>query len=71
MNAQQLGHHLASLMPQPKSIEVDLDTFFNAIESIVTFNYDEDKAGIQDVSIRIRNGHVMFKGVELILINRS
>ncbi len=70
MTAQQLGHHLAGML-YPKSLEVDTETYLNAIEAIILHNYDEDQKGMQIVKLKVRNNHIMFKGVELILNNKS
>jgi hypothetical protein len=71
MNAQELAIHLAGLSPQPKSLNVDHETYANAVQAYITYWHDEDKEGTQTIELRTRNGHIVYKGVELILSNQS
>lgn len=54
-----------------RTINVDADTLANVTDKLVKYHYDEDEAGTQQINMTVRNGHIVYKGVELILSNKS
>jgi len=54
-----------------QTIDVDAELFAAVVQKMTTYHYDEDKEGTQKIELYARNGHIVYKGTELILINKS
>lgn len=69
MTLDQLTQLLTSEKHQSKTVDAEL--FAAVLQKLITYNYDEDKEGTQEIKLYARNGHIVYKGTELILSNQS
>lgn len=72
-NMMTMDEFNALLMNGPKhqSLEVDANLFSEMCQKQITYHYDEDKEGTQKIELYVRNGHIVYKGTELILNNQA
>lgn len=54
-----------------RTMEVDPQLFAEICQKLVTYHYDEDMGGTQEIKLYTRNGHIVYKGAELILSNKA
>lgn len=57
--------------PKHKSMEVNSKLFAEVCQKQIAYHYDEDKEGTQTIQLYVRNGHILYKGTELILNTQS